>query len=793
MRSGDFTNGVHRPAALPPDFRVLFESSPGMYLVLSTDFTIIAATDAYLRLTRTQRSRILGRKIPSVFPASDNSGNGGIRNLATSLHRVLSTGAPDTMALQRFEIPATGSDGGGFEERFWSVVNTPVLDPDGNVCWIIHCVEDATELVRLKLASCEREMAAKQLREANAELAALYEKTRELDSLKTSFLANVGDELRTALPLILGPMEEARREVGTLQGDALFAVSLHSRRLLKRINALLDFARIEGGRIDLVPEPTNLSLLTQKIVEPFRSIIENDGLAFIVDCPPLPEEVYVDRSVWEKIVVSLVFNAFRFTFEGSIGVSVEYRPDQVLVLFRDTGNGILEDELPFIFERFHQMPGGRAAGFGRPGVGLPQVRELVQQHGGSIEVWSEQHRGTTIQVALPTGWRSAETLLSRGGHPAESHILLVDDHDRSRNELSLLLSAHFRLTIAENADAALAAIRSDLPDLIVSNVTMPILGRLALVQNLKFDPLTAAIPVILLSADGGEEAATSAIESGADDYLTLPFSDPEVLIRVRTHLKLARLQRATATTANELADWRAELRQKEEVTDGQPETLSTPQLNEISIPHIRSLIDVLESDFGVSLDASCRNYLSSIVSAAKEVESLLDRMAAFSRLNKAEMTKTSINLRSLVQEVLRQFTSPGGPPTNWTLGSLPCVHANAEMLRLVLVNLISNALKFSAQCAERRIEIAAAESADGGVVFLVRDNGVGFSAEQAERLFEVFQRLHSHEEFEGMGIGLAIVKRIIQRHGGRTWATGTVGEGATFFCSLPPVTGVEQI
>src|SRR5678816_2340591 len=216
MRPGDFTNRVRRTAALPADFRALFESSPGMYLILATDFTIVAATDAYLRLTRTQRHNAIGRKIPTVFPQSpDESGNNGVRKLASSLLRVLDSGAPDTMALQRFEIQSTET-GGGCEERFWSVVNTPVLDQDGKVLWIIHCIEDATEVVRLKLAACQHEMTAKQLRETNGELASLYEKTRELDSLKTSFLANIGDEFRTALPLILGPAEDARRGPGAV-------------------------------------------------------------------------------------------------------------------------------------------------------------------------------------------------------------------------------------------------------------------------------------------------------------------------------------------------------------------------------------------------------------------------------------------------------------------------------------------------------------------------------------------------------------------------------------------------
>ena len=151
------------------------------------------------------------------------------------------------------------------------------------------------------------------------------------------------------------------------------------------------------------------------------------------------------------------------------------------------------------------------------------------------------------------------------------------------------------------------------------------------------------------------------------------------------------------------------------------------------------------------------------------------------------MKKTSINLRTLALEVMDRFGEcDSSVPTLWTLGNLPCVNGDLEMLRVVVTALISNALKFSSHRPERRIEIAATETVEGDIVFHVSDNGAGFNMEYEDKLFHVFQRLHTHEEFEGAGIGLAIVACIIRRHGGRTWATGIVDQGATFYCSLPP-------
>jgi hypothetical protein len=196
--------------------------------------------------------------------------------------------------------------------------------------------------------------------------------------------------------------------------------------------------------------------------------MEKAGLELIVDCPALPETVYVDRSIWEKIVVNLVSNAFKFTFEGSIAVSMEYASDHVVVLFRDTGTGIPQSELPHIFERFHRIPGARSRTYEGAGIGLALVHELIQQHGGTIDVWSEQDRGTTFRVSLPTGWPSREEPenlpLSAGPKaPEHLHVLLVEDDPGRRDYLFSLLSRHFRVTVAESADAALSAVHRQCP------------------------------------------------------------------------------------------------------------------------------------------------------------------------------------------------------------------------------------------------------------------------------------------------------------------------------------------
>ena len=786
----------------------MFESAPGLYLVLAPDLTIVAASDDYLRFAGTGREKIVGRKIPSIFP--DNPENPAARdvlNLAASLQEVLSSGAPDTMALQRHDIRRPEPEGGGLEERCRRLVNTPVFAPDGTLAFIIHRVEDVTETVHLQEAACKREKLAEELRgraERLESLEGLYEKTRELDHLKTDFFANVSQEFRTALKLILALVEYARAQGdGTLEGQDLRAVQFNSLRLLKLANSLVDLARIEGGRIELALEPTNLSGLTEQLVESFRPMIEKGGLELILDCPPLPDAVYVDRAIWEQIVVNLVSNALKFTFEGSIAVSMECHSGNAVVLFRDTGTGIPANELPRIFERYHRIPGARSRTYEGAGIGLALVHELVRQHGGTIDAWSEVGRGTTFRVSLPMGWRSiadseaahhdtpvsTEVIASMERLKARKHVLIVDDNPNTRGYLSGLLSPHFRVTVAEDGSAALAAVRMDRPDLIVSDVIMPVIDGFTLVRNLRKNSETAAIPIILHSAGGGEDDCVTGIEAGADDYIAKSVTPQELLARVKTQLELSQVQRATADAARELAESRTALLKEPEVWAREHNTEhklsrypATPEVREPQ-PYIAGLIEMIETLFEVSLDASDKRYLSRL--GAADMDTLIDNLLTFSRLSRTEMRNVPINLGVITEEVIEQLHGrEAGATAQWTLGELPCIPGDAAMMRLALFHLISNALKFSSPRPNRKINVGA--ELDGNNILLhVRDNGVGFNMDHAGRLFGIFQKLHSHEEFEGAGIGLAIVRRIIEKHGGRTWATGVGGEGATFYCSLP--------
>ncbi len=408
----------------------------------------------------------------------------------------------------------------------------------------------------------------------------------EIDRTKTAFFSNVSHEFRTPLTLMLGPIEDMlSAQEGALSPELrqnAEVIHRNALRLLKLVNALLDFSRIESGRAQAVYEPSDLSTVTTDLASSFRSAIERGGMKLTVDCPPLSEPAYVDREMWEKIVLNLLSNAFKFTLKGEIKISLQSIGDAVEMSVSDTGTGIPEQELPKIFNRFHRVAGAEGRTYEGTGIGLALVQELVKLHGGTVQVKSVFGKGTTFTVTIPKGFahlpkeRVQQTKKDSGEveHRADSfikeaigwlpddmlrdssekdnlsdsiisadpmsrkYIVLVDDNTDMRRYVRNLLEAHYEVSAFPDGKRALEGIRSRRPDLIVSDIMMPVMDGIELLQTIRKDPALQTLPVILLSARAGEEAKTSGIELGADDYLTKPFSAKELLVRVKTQLTL---------------------------------------------------------------------------------------------------------------------------------------------------------------------------------------------------------------------------------------------------------------
>ncbi|HUX86782.1 MAG TPA: histidine kinase dimerization/phospho-acceptor domain-containing protein, partial [Chloroflexota bacterium] len=450
----------------------------------------------------------------------------------------------------------------------------------------------------------------------------------ELDRAKTAFYSNVSHEFRTPLTLMLGPLEDILSQPASdllpANREALTVVQRNGTRLLRLVNTLLDFARLEAGRVQAVYEPTDLSHLTTELASVFRSSTERAGLRLIVDCPTLSEPVYVDRDMWEKIVLNLVSNAFKSTRDGEIRVSLRQKEKHVELAVQDTGVGIPEAALPHLFERFHRVQGNtQARTHEGSGIGLALVQELVRLHGGTLDVRSVVGQGTTFTVSIPTGrahlpgdqigtsrtltstavgaasyveealrWLPEESEPNQdaseiggprlfatgrfGDRAAESaRILLADDNADMRDYVRRLLNQRYEVEAVGDGRVALAAAQARRPDLVLTGVMMPNLDGFGLLQKLREDPGLSTIPVILLAARAGEEAHVEGLQAGADDYLIKPFSARELIARVEAHLALSRQRRASELQiAQLLASERAARQEAEHAVHLRDEFLS---------------------------------------------------------------------------------------------------------------------------------------------------------------------------------------------------------------------------
>ncbi|MFN7995769.1 MAG: response regulator [Bryobacteraceae bacterium] len=414
----------------------------------------------------------------------------------------------------------------------------------------------------------------------------------ELDRAKTTFFSNVSHEFRTPLTLILGPLENALDSPSpVVSPQELQVIHRNGLRLLKLVNTLLDFSRIEAGRVRAAYEPTDLARLTSDVASAFRSAVEKSGLTYTVDCPPLDEPVYVDREMWEKIVLNLVSNAYKFTFTGGIRISLRQSGGRAELVVQDTGVGIPENELPHVFERFHRIEGSRGRTHEGSGIGLAFVYELVKLHGGHVAADSRVGEGSTFTVAIPLGSAHlpSENLRSRDNHAspkpvgrfhveeavrwtgeagsgsaptetgrrvetgtAKARVLVVDDNGDMRDYLRSILRDRYDVVAAHDGESAMGTLRAIPCDLVVSDVMMPRLDGFGLIERIRSNPDTCSLPVILLSARAGEESGIEGLQAGADAYVAKPFSARELLAHVESHLSIARLRLAAAEREKQL-------------------------------------------------------------------------------------------------------------------------------------------------------------------------------------------------------------------------------------------------
>jgi signal transduction histidine kinase/ActR/RegA family two-component response regulator len=426
----------------------------------------------------------------------------------------------------------------------------------------------------------------------------------ELDQAKTTFFSNVSHEFRTPLTLMLGPLDDMladkEHSLPAAQQERAEMLRRNALRLQRLVNSLLDFSRIQAGRTQASYVQIDLAAFTADLASTFRSTIEGAGLTFEVDCPPLAETTYVDPGMWEKIVLNLLSNAYKFTFSGKIGIRLRGHGDHISLTVSDTGVGIASEQLPLVFKRFHRIEGSQSRTHEGSGIGLALVRDLVTLQGGLIEVDSNLQQGSSFTLTIPAGrehlpaervvdsidpvnssrsaladayaaeanrWGGVKTV--NASEPDEAiaaeptranqvlsagaRILVADDNADMRDYLCNLLQSHWRVEAVGNGVEALESVRDNPPDLILSDVMMPQLDGFGLLAALRSDDASKDIPFFLLSARSGEEARLEGLAAGADDYLVKPFSSRELIARIESMLLRSQIRAMEKRHADRMA------------------------------------------------------------------------------------------------------------------------------------------------------------------------------------------------------------------------------------------------
>lgn len=583
----------------------------------------------------------------------------------------------------------------------------------------------------------------------------------ELDRAKTAFFSNVSHEFRTPLTLMIGPLSdlmEQGNDLGPEVREQLTLIQRNSFRLLRLVNTLLDFSRIEAGRVQAIYEPTDLAQYTQELASVFRSAIEGAGLTFVVDCPPVSEPVYIDRDMWEKIVLNLLSNAFKFTFEGTISVTLRPVGDQAELIVRDTGTGIPEPELPHLFERFRRVDGARGRTHEGTGIGLALVQELVRLHGGTVSVTSEVGKGSAFAVTVPFGTAhlpqdrlAGERTLASTALRAESYveevlrwqndgvrtmqddatfvlgeastsegeerryrIVLADDNADMREYVRKLLQRQYDVEAVANGEEVLLAVERERPDLVLTDVMMPILDGFGVLHALRSDARWSTLPVILLSARAGEEARVEGREQGADDYLVKPFSAKELLAVVRSHIELSRVrQKAEKDLRERQSEIEAlNVRLQRSIRETHHRVKNNLQLT-------AAMVDLQAMDTTRQPTIEDFRHLGSQIRTLAAVHDLLT-------MNATEEGDVGVLSAKAVLEKLLIMLQQGSPGIDiaYSLEDCQLPGRQANSLALLTNELVANAMKHGD--GKIRVDLTVA---DHKARLTVRDNGKGFMAD----------------------------------------------------------------
>jgi len=684
----------------------------------------------------------------------------------------------------------------------------------------VACLFSVSLYEKLQTAEFQARSAERRARE---ELEVSHHKLLELDKLKDQFFANISHEFRSPLTLSLGAFKTLLKSPLPAESLAVVQSGLrNTSRLLFLINELLELAKFEGGQASLRTVCVDLAALITNVAANFES--SNRQRIFIEGAAkPVPVEVDVRKMT--KVLYNLLTNAFKFSDpeEGKVWIRLACDESHVSIQFRDNGIGIPEDQFERIFERFTQVEGDMTRRFEGSGIGLALAKEIVTLHGGQITVQSAFGEGSTFTVTLPRGNPRLEDMVPVEGeevltlpildtdrphgepeHPGDketpseqSLILVVDDNADMRAYLRRLLADDYQVvTTCDGAEALVQARRLE-PDLVLTDIMMPVMSGYDLLRALRADEQLCRMPVILLTARAGTEARVESLEAGADDYVSKPFNEEELLARVKNQLRIHRQERELQIRTNQLQELysqlelaNAELREvslrKSEFVSIVSHDLRTP-LTAISV-----LVDNLLAGISGSLTDKQQGYLG-------RIRLNIDRMARMitDLLDLAKIEAGTMHFHSKpvvigeIAEMVVENVQPMAQAKSLTLllntvDRELVVEGDPDKLAQVITNLIQNACKFTPMGGEVRLDIS--RDGPGFARVCVADSGCGIPPDEVPRVFDKFYRGSSATgDARGAGLGLAIVKHFVELHQGRVWLESILQSGSRFYFTVPLV------
>jgi PAS domain S-box-containing protein len=627
----------------------LFESLPGLFMIMTPDLKIVSASNAFLGGTMTRREDIVGRGIFEVFPDNPNDPAAtGVANWRASLDQVRKTHEPHTMAIQKYDIRRPDAT---YEERYWSPANSAVLGKDGEIEFFIHRVEDVTDFMRQKSRvnddqelrtrmqqmeaeifynSRQLELANRQLRDANLQLTETKVEAEAANRAKSTFLSTMSHEIRTPLNAILGYAQLMARDPA-LGADAkanLQIIGRSGEHLLSLINDVLDMSKIEAGRTELKPVAFNLYSMLKDLAAMFRLRADAKGLQFEMEVRGVSVPyVLADEGKIRQALINLLGNAIKFTKRGEVKlhVTVEERgPGKhwFSAQVADTGAGITEDDQRRLFEPFRQAKRGLNVQEGT-GLGLAISRQFARLMGGDITVSSQPGHGSIFRFQVPIESGDSGVVIRRNeprdviGIRAGTNIpkvLVVDDQFENRDWLIKLLgSVGFSARGAENGELAIRNWEGWHPDLILMDVHMPVMDGLEATRRIKETPQGTETLIVVLTASALDDDRRAAAESRADGFLSKPLREDDLLEKMGQLLDVVYDYREPSDTKVESAE--------------EPPALNAETLGRLPLDLIKKLRDATESGNKTLLNQLIREVLEAEENAgcARSLQQLADK------------------------------------------------------------------------------------------------------------------------------------------------------------------------